>query len=148
MGAYINKQDILRRIDGKKLVQLTDDAGTGQVDDAVVNEAIAEAEGAIESRLRKRYTLPVPVTAQVKGLCLGIVVYLLFARRATTKDGILEVKKQGYDNAIKEVEAIGAGKAALDVPAAEETATNPASTDDVLRGSSNPVFTDDKMRNF
>jgi phage gp36-like protein len=144
MGQYINQTDIESRIERAKLVQLTDDDRLNQVNVNVLNAIIADAEGTFNSYARTRYTLPVPGTQQVKNLCLAIAVYTLFARRATTKDGILEVKKQMYDNAIKDLQAISKGQAALDVPAAEETATKPASADEVLSGPSRPATFSDK----
>src|SRR5437016_9957589 len=97
MGTYINLADVETRIDPGKLVQLTDDNRSGNVNAGVVDAIIADAEGTFESYARTRYSLPVPATRKVKDLCLAIAVYILYARRATTKDGILEVKKQMYD---------------------------------------------------
>jgi len=149
MGQYITQADIESRIEHAKLVQLTDDARSGQVNEGVINAIIADAEGSFESYARTRYSLPVPATQKVKDLCLAIAVYILFARRATMKDGILEVKKQMYDNAIKDLQAISKGQAALDVPAAEETKTNPASPDSVLSGPSTPAtFSKDNLKGF
>ena len=149
MGQHINQADIESRIDHAKLVQLTDDARTGQVNEGVINAIIADAEGSFDSYARTRYSLPVPTTQKVKDLCLTIAVYILYARRATVKDGILEVKKQMYDNAIKDLQAISKGQAALDVPAAEETKENPASGDRVLSGPANEAtFSDRKLRGY
>jgi hypothetical protein len=54
-----------------------------------------------------------------------------------------------YDNAIKDLQAISKGQAALDVPAAEETKTNPGSADQVLSGPSRPAtFSDKNLRGF
>ena len=148
MGTYITKHDILTRMDSAKLVQLTDDARSGQVNDEVVDQAIAEAEGTVESYLRTRYTLPVPLTLKVRSLCLDVAIFQLYQRRTTTTGGIYDVAKGAYEKAIAFLKDLSAGKAALDVAAAEETVGHPTSTDEVLRGSSNPVFTDDKMRSF
>lgn len=146
---YITLNDIRSRIDPAKLIQLTDDNKTGAVDTNVVNDIIADAEGTLESYLRTRYTLPVPVTQKVKSICLDIAVFKLFERRATSKEGIYEVKEKAHDKAIKFLEAVQAGKAALDVPAAEETRVNPGSADEVLKGSSRPSpFSDEKLRGY
>src|SRR5260370_8002252 len=111
-------------IEDAKLVQLTDDARTGQVNEGVVNAIIADAEGSFESYARTRYSLPVPATQKVKDLCLAIAVYILFARRATMKDGILEVKKQIYDNPIKDLQPIPKLQPPLDSPPPAKTKTN------------------------
>lgn len=147
--AYITQTDIEKRIEHAKLVQLTDDNRTGQVDVDVVAAIISEAEGTFDSYARTRYALPVPVTQKVKSVCLDLAVYLFHGRRATTKDGVLEVKKQSYDNAIKFLEALSAGKAAIDVPAAEETVEKPAAGDRVLSGPATPAtFSDGNLKGF
>ena len=148
MGQYISQLDIESRIDRAKLIQLTDDDKDGIADAKVITDAIADAEGTFEFYARTRYTLPVPVTPKVRSLCLDIVVFKLFERR-TTGGEVYEARKKTYDSAIKFLEALSTGKAALDVPAAEETKTNPASADEVLKGGSRPSpFSDDKLRNF
>jgi phage gp36-like protein len=156
MGQYVDQADVETRIERSKLLQLTDDARTGLVAGDlpeaaknVVNAIIAEAEGTLDSYARTRYTLPVPVTQKVKSICLDIAVFTLRGRRATTKDGIFEVAEKAYDKAIKFLDALSTGKAALDVPAAEETKTSPASPDQVLSGPSTPsTFSKEKLRGF
>lgn len=151
--AYIEKQDLVDALGPDKLLQLTDDENTESLDDAGVNKVIDQvisfAVGTFDSYARTRYTLPVPVTEKVRATCLDLAIYRLQRRRSTSDEGVLKVAKQGYDDAIKFLEAIQKGTAALDVPAAEETKTNPASSDEVLRGSSRPSpFSDEKLRNF
>src|ERR1051325_2293434 len=147
--AYITQQDLEEAVGGlKKLVQLTDDGGTGEVDTTVVNKAIAYAQGLLESHVRTRDALPVPATEMIKGLCVDLAVFKIRRRREIRGDAY-EGAEKAHDAAIKLLEKIGAGKAALDVPAAEETATNPASADEVLSGPSRPSpFSDDKLRGF
>jgi phage gp36-like protein len=149
MGTYITKHDILSRIEAAKLVQLTDDARSGQVNDEVVDQAIAEAEGTVERYLRTRYSLPVPLTLGVRSLCLDVAVFQLYQRRATTTGGVYDVVKNAHDKAITFLKDLSAGKAALDVAAAEETVTNPASGDRVLSGpAKEATFSDDKLKGF
>jgi phage gp36-like protein len=148
--SYITQQDLEDELGENRLVQLTDDQATGEVNPARVGKAISYAEGTFEAYARTRYTLPVPVTEKVKSLCLDLAVFHLFKSRALSTEGVYEVKKHAHDAAIKFLEALQKGTAALDVPAAEETATSPASPDRVLRGSSSskPVFTDEKMDSY
>jgi phage gp36-like protein len=145
---YITLHDIGSRVDQDKLIQLTDDDGI-EVKSDVVDAIIADAEGTVESFLRTRYTLPVPVTAKVRSLCLDIAVFKLVERRAVSKEGIFEVKEKAHDKAIKFLQSVQKGEAALDVPATEETRSNPKSSDEVLRGASREsAFSDEKMRGF
>lgn len=146
--SYITKADILTRIELRKLVQLTDDAGTGTVNEDVVASIIAEAEGTIDAYARVRYSLPLTVTPKVRSTCLDIADFRLHARRATTTEGIFGLKEKAYDKAIQFWKDVSTGKAALDVAAAEESQTNPTSGDAVLKGSSRSVFTDDKLSSF
>jgi phage gp36-like protein len=147
--AYITQQDLEDSVGGQaKLIQLTDDDRLGVVNVDAVNKAVAYAQGLLETYLRLRYTLPVTATEMVKGICIDLAIFKLRRRRPTSGD-VYEDAKNAHDNAVKLLEKIGAGKAALDVPAAEETRTNPTSADEVLKGSSRPSpFSDDKLRSF
>ncbi|PYS88979.1 MAG: DUF1320 domain-containing protein [Acidobacteria bacterium] len=146
--AYITKQDLLDELGEGRLIQLTDKDKTGAVDDAVVNKAIAYGCMLFESYLRTRYTLPVPSTEMVRSTCLDLARYKLERDRAKTTEVIDNLKKSLYDPAIKLLEAIQSGKAALDVPAAQETATNPQSPDSVLKGSKRATFTDENLKSY
>jgi phage gp36-like protein len=152
MGAYINQPDIEKRIEHRRLVQLTDDAQppSGNVDVDVVAEAITEAEGRFEASARAAgYALPVPVTQMVRSICLDIATFKLFERRATLKDGVYEAREKAFDKAVKFLEALSARKVALDVPAAEETVAKPATGDVVLSGPSEPeTFSKGNLRGF
>ena len=131
-----------------RLVQLTDKDKTGEIDTAVVGKAIAYACGLFDSYARTRYTLPVPATEMVRSICLDLARYKLERDRARTTEAIDNLKKSLYDPAIKLLEAIQSGKAALDVPAAQETATNPQSPDRVLSGTKQSQFTDKKLKSY
>ncbi len=123
--SYIEKQDLLDELGENRLVQLTDKDKTGEVDDSVVDKAIAYAVGLFDSYARTRYTLPVPATEMVRSICLDLAVYKLQRARAATEEARDGLKKSLYDPAIKLLEAVQSGKAALDIPAVEETATSP-----------------------
>lgn len=146
--SYITIQDLLEEVSEQRLLQLTDNNKTGQIDQAKVQKAISFAVGTFESYARTRYTLPVPATELVKSKLFDLAIYKLERDLARTPDSIDKLRKQYYDPTIKFLEALQKGTAALDVPAAEETATNPASPDRVLSGSSKPVFTDDKFEGY
>lgn len=146
--SYITKQDLIEELGEDKLVQLTDNARTGAVDDAVVERAISFAVGTFEAYARTRYTLPVPATELVRSKCLDLAIYKLRRNRATTQEAIDTLKKSLYDPAIKFFEAIQSGKAALDVPAVDETTASPASPDRVLSGTRRTKFSDDSLGSY
>ncbi|MGB8508143.1 MAG: DUF1320 domain-containing protein [Pyrinomonadaceae bacterium] len=145
---YITQQDLEDQLGLDKLIQLTDNTRSGVVDVTVVGRAIEYAESTFNAYARTRYTIPVPVTELVKSKCLDLAEYKLKRSRATTGEAIDNLKKSLYDPTIKFLEALQSGRAALDVPAAEETATAPATGDKVLKGSPNTKFTDSNLNNY
>jgi len=148
--AYITREEVTGAVGGvDKLVQYTDDNDTGEVDWTVVDRAIAYATGKFESSARARYSLPVPLTEMVRQTCLDLATFQLIRRRATITEGIYDVARQAHDDAIKFLDKLQIGKAALDVAAEAETTSNPASPDRVLSGPRRKSdFTDEKLRNF
>ena len=147
--AYITEADVLKRVGENKLVQLTDNDGSGEVNHDRVAEAIAYAEGTVESYARTRYSLPLPATQQIKSRCLDLAIFDLYKDRATETDGIYKIRKDQHDAAIGWLKSLQKGEAALDVAAAEETEANPASGDRVLSGPVNEAtFSDDKLSGY
>lgn len=154
--SYIDTDDLIDELGEAKLLELTDDEGTADLNDEHVQKrigrAISYAVGTFDSYARTRYQVPVPITEKVKSTCVDLAVFHLFKSRATnaSREGVYGVKKDAHDMAVKFLADLQAGKAALDVPSAEETVTNPASPDEVLRGSSaSPVvFSDEKLRGY
>jgi phage gp36-like protein len=150
MGTYIQQSDLQGKLGVNKLTQLADPDGTGEIQTSIVNDAIAAAEGRLEAYLRTRYSLPVPATPLVIALCLDLAIFSLFQDASTVDDGVYKVRKDAHDSAVKTLEAIHSGRAALDIPAAEETKTSPGSENEVLRGSeeSPGIFTNRNLRSY
>ena len=143
--AYIAESDIQNAIGLDQLIQLTDDTGAGVVGTNAVNAAIEYAQGTFEGYARTRYALPVPTTNKVISLNLDLAIFKLYQRRATLPEGVYKVAKDSHDAAIAFCKDVAAGKAGLDVPAAEEAATLPASPDNVLTDRDR-IFSDSKLR--
>lgn len=146
--AYITQEDLVDELGEEILVQLTDDLNTGEVNAAVVSKAIDSAEGTFESYARTRYSLPVPVTPLVKSICIDLAVYHLQRKRSTYKEGVFEVKKTAYDEAVSKLKDIAAGRAALDVPAIEETIESPTTSDRILTNAAKAKFSDKILSGF
>lgn len=146
--SYLTQADLEDELGIERLIQLTDDEGAGLLNEKRVSKAIGYAVGTFDSYARTRYALPVPVTPKVQAVCLDLAVFHLFKSRAKDTEGEYKVRKDAHDAAVKFLTDVQQGKAALDVPAAEETTTNPASPDRVLKGNTSPVFTDDKLSGF
>lgn len=147
--AYIELQDLLDELGEDTLIQLTDNEGTGEINQNRIDKAIQYAQGVFDAYARARYSIPVPATPMVKSLNLDMAILHLYKSRSTvTKDSVYEVRKIANDDAIKLLTAINQGKAALDVPAVEETKEVPATSDRILTNAGRSKFTDDKLSGY
>ncbi len=146
--SYIERQDLLEELGEDALIQLTDNDAAGEIDEAKIAKAINHAQGVCDAYLRGRYSLPVPSTPMVKTINIDIAIFHLYKGRATYDDGVYKVKKNAHDEAVKLLTAINQGKAALDVPATEETIVTPATTDRILTNKSSAQFSDGKLSNY
>ena len=110
---YCTKDDITsKRIPERTLIQLTDDAGTGSVDEAMLSEVLAEVSDTVDGYIRGAVTLPLaPVPPLVRSLALDLATYRLYARRVTGE--LPEKIKDMHDAAIKRLKDIQAGKLQL-----------------------------------
>ena len=146
---YITAQDLIDEVGLARLIELTsDDADADEPDTAAVTKAIEYAVGTFDSYARTRYALPVPATSMVKSRCLDLAVYHLFRKRATYDEGVFKVKKTAYDETIAFLKDLQAGRAALDIPASEETIESPATSDTVLTNAAKSKFTDTNLSGF
>lgn len=114
MPAYCTQADILaRRIPEGTLIQLTDDAGIGAIDAAVVAAVLLEAGEICDGYLRGRYALPLStVPPQLAGIALSLVAYLLYGRRSEF-DTPARIKDD-YQTALKQLAQIQSGVIVLD----------------------------------
>jgi phage gp36-like protein len=111
--AYIAQSDLAARLTQQELIELTDDAGTGEVNQQVLTSIIEQASSLIDTYTGGRYQLPLAVSEQVRGLALDIATYLLFLRRRR----IAAEVQLAYDNAIALLRDVAAGRASLAQPA-------------------------------
>lgn len=101
------------RLTQKDLIELTDDVGDAdEVNTSIVDAALREASGRVDSYCRQRYVTPLQASEDVKALTLDITVYLLFSRRRQT--GVSETVQTRFDQAIAFLKDISSGKASLD----------------------------------
>ncbi len=119
--AYCTLNDIEKCLDPSVLVYVTDDAGTGVVDEDKVTEAISKAGAEVESYCRASYTVPFdPVPDLIRSLTCDIAVYNLFARRGF-REGTADVAvKDRYKNAIDRLKDISRGLASVATGTPEE----------------------------
>lgn len=140
--AYCTPADILGIISEETLIQLTDDDDNGSVDMDKVDAAIADADAEVNGYCGARYGVPFsPVPAIVKKLSTDIAIYNLFALRESVPDP--RVKR--YDNAIKFLTQVAAGKISLGVSDPDGT---PAKDERPDIASDDRLFDREKMSGF
>lgn len=129
--AYCTKDDILAQISEGQLIELTDDAGTGEVDDAKVSRAIADASAEIDSYARTLYPVPLdPVPDRVRAVAVDITLFNLFKRRlqAMAPD---HPRRAAYKDAVAWLDRLARGVATLGASAPAQSAADlPQATTD------------------
>lgn len=124
--SYITNTDIETRMGAAKVIELTDDAGTGSADTIVIDEARLGAIGEANSYLAVRYAVPVELSedaesaAVLKSFVLDIAEYRLHARRPPIPEDVIHKRSE----AVKWFERIVAGQVRL--PARTLPSENPA----------------------
>lgn len=107
---YATAQDMIDRFDEDELVQLTDAAGTGDIDQARLGRAIAEVEPVITGYVAKIYRDA--GTDPVSSLLTGIACDL--ARHRLYRDAAPDAVKEAYDRALAMLKDIARGVIKLD----------------------------------
>jgi phage gp36-like protein len=116
---YCTIDDIKQQIPEEVIVQLTDDDNQGVIDEAKVNDAIANADALIDGYCSGRYVVPFVVApAIIKPLAMDLAIYNLYARRVETMP---DVRDKNRSNAIKLLADISKGAVKL----GEVAATTP-----------------------
>jgi len=117
--AYSAQADLEEQLSGTELIELTDDAGAGEVDTSALARAIADADAEIDSYCAARYTTPFsPVPVMIRKLSVDIALYNLFSRRSALK--IPEERQKRYDNAVRFLRDVAKGLISLGADAPSE----------------------------
>jgi len=117
--SYCTLQDLIDEFTEAELVQLTDEAGTGEIDTVPVDKAIARADRTINRYLAGRNELPLE-SDDVVDIACDIARYYLFADQVPA-----HVQKR-FDDAIKALEKMAARKIAVVDTAGTEAAESAA----------------------
>src|SRR5690554_6477766 len=95
--AYVNSTEMIARFGELEMIQLTDrDNATGEVDLAVLDAAIADAEAEVDSYISVRYAIPLAsVPDIVKSMTADIARYRLYDTE------VPEIVEKRYDAALR-----------------------------------------------
>lgn len=129
---YAVKQDLIDRFGQTELAQLTDRTNGASIDDTVIGKALADADAKIDSYIAVVHQLPlVPVPATLVRIAGDIARYYLYDDRVT------EQVKDRFEDAIRFLRDVAAGKASLGV---DTGGTPPAVVDTVQFEGGQKVF--------
>ena len=134
--AYLTNSDIEQRLGSAAYIQLTDDAGTGSANEAVVDAARVAAEGEVDSYFARRHRVPIDLNAHpelsgvLAAVTLDIAEYRLNARRPPVPEDVTS----RYQAALIWLAQVAAGQVVLPsvavLPGNDATGLRAASTGD------------------
>lgn len=140
--AYADQADMEARFSTDDLIGLTD-RGTppaGAIDTAVLNAALDDATGEMNSYLGRRYAVPLAsIPNDVKIKCVMIAYYRLH------RDSVPEKVRKDYEDALRWLRDVSTGVVVLDVDLAPAPA---GSSDGAEIEAPDRIFATDKMGGF
>ena len=106
--SYALLADLVLAFGEQSIIDITDRAGTGIVDSSVATRALVDASAEIDGYLGVRYAVPVVVQSErLRAVCCDLARYRLSGDRVTD-----EVRAR-YDDAVRWLRDIAAGKSIL-----------------------------------
>lgn len=134
---YATHDDMIQAFGEDELIELTDRAETGEMDDTVIAGALAAAAAEIDGYVGRVAELPLArVPANLRQMALAIARYRLSTDQSEGR------VRLDYEDAIHTLEGIAKGVIVLDLPSAEA----PAQMHSRVRGgSAAPVFTPQRL---
>jgi phage gp36-like protein len=141
--SYCVLADLKLQLSEAELIELTDDAALGEIDESVTTRAVADADGEIDAYLGMRYPVPLTtVPAIIRKLSVDISIRNLYVRRG---DVVPKNRDDRYAAAVKLLEKIADGKISL---GANDPDGNPPDTGGIDYSAEDQVFTSDKLGNY
>jgi phage gp36-like protein len=128
--SYCTKQNLIDRFSEGELIQLTDQSSAGVINDTVLNQAIGDAAGEIDSYLTARYDLPLATVppALVLKACDMARFYLY-------DEAVPDIVQKRYDNAIAWLKLVAKGDISLGPDGAGEEIVSDGSPEMQSAGS-------------
>lgn len=148
----ITTADLKRKFTEQELIELTDDANTGSVDEAVIALAIASGEEEFNLYASRYYAIPVtPLPAAVKEKVIDLCAYQLMTRRPRllhdeAADGPFWIRLR--KELLRWLEALASEKRTALIPGADENAAPVATGGRARVVTDTPVFTQENLKAF
>lgn len=143
--AYCTRADLLAQISEAQLVALTDDAGTGLADEAIIAKALEDAAGKMDAYLGSRHKVPMsPVPDALPQVAADIAVYLLSRRRGSEPPKAIV---KNYDDAILFLKDVARGLVSLGAQDPEGS-PQPAEAPELHPDNPPRLFSRTKMEGF
>jgi phage gp36-like protein len=141
--SYATLANILEQLAEPDLISLTDDAQTGEVNEAVVAWALNGADSMIDAHCHGRYRVPFnPVPKLATKYAADLAIYNLYARRTHVE--VPEVVKDRNTQALAYLKRVQTGDASMGLDAAPVTVATESQSG--LMPGNERIFTRDKMR--
>ena len=138
--AYITKQQLIERFTEERLVDLTNQRGDGEeIDDAVLDRAIADADAAIDGYVGRRYALPLPSVPDLLVQVAGAIVFY-----GLHVDAASEKVAADYKAAIATLQCVSRGTVQLPLPGQSA----PAGAGKVLVSTGGRQVTDSMLADY
>lgn len=110
--AYCTKQDLIDRFGETEVGRLSDRSMQGIIDDAVLDQVVADADAEIDGYLAGRYRLPLAsVPVLLRRIACNLVRFYLYTTAAP------EDVRAAYDDAVKSLRGIARGEISLGLDA-------------------------------
>ena len=103
---YVTPNDVKGYLDDTIIVQLTDDAGTGEIDESVLAEVCGRANREVDGYVSTRYAVLSQPPQILRDLALDVAIYHLHSRRFVAPDNIAD----RYKEALRKLREISEGR--------------------------------------
>jgi len=123
--SYCTEQQLINRYSESELIQLTDKDGIGEIDSAVLNRAIADADGEIDGYLSPKYGAPLAVVPKaIERIACAITRYYLYDDNVTDQVATL------YKDAIAFLKGVANGTISIGI---DEVGAKPTKSSDTVQ---------------
>ncbi len=140
---YATKQQMIDRFGETELVQLTDEAGLGVIDDVKIGDCLQDADDEINTFLAARYALPLSSVPKVlvRWAC-DVARYFLYDDQAPE-----QVRKR-YEDVRRSLEAVAKGTLSLGLDETASEAATESGTVAYEKTDDDRLFTRDTLAGF